>query len=411
MTSATEIATDLVTPLGAYLRLRREGRAAFLLESVERGRLGRNSLVGCGSHLCYLAEAEACGEPVVGYLSYEYASRLEPTVPLPEDSTGLPESRFLVADVLIRFDHALGTAEVIRGDADEVSSLLARPVPRLPQANGRRGFARRTPGRADYEASVRKAQEYIRAGDAFQIVLSQRAERPTSASALDLYRALRRVNPSPYLFLLELDGVALIGSSPETLVKTEGNRASVNPIAGTTKRGPGDAERLLASEKDRAEHVMLVDLGRNDLSRVCLPGTVEVERFLEVERYSHVTHLVSQVAGDLRDGVSPFDLLRACFPAGTVSGAPKVRAMQLISELEGRRRGPYAGAVGYALPDDGALDTCIAIRTIILREGVAHLQAGAGVVADSDPASEHEECLRKLAAMEAAIDLAEAEQR
>jgi len=411
MTSATEIATDLVTPLGAYLRLRREGRAAFLLESVERGRLGRNSLVGCGSHLCYLAEAEACGEPVVGYLSYDYASRLEPTVPLPEDSTGLPESRFLVADVLIRFDHALGTAEVIRGDADEVSSLLARPVPRLPQGNGRRGFARRTPGRADYEASVRKAQEYIRAGDAFQIVLSQRAERPTSASALDLYRALRRVNPSPYLFLLELDGVALIGSSPETLVKTEGNRASVNPIAGTTKRGPGDAERLLASEKDRAEHVMLVDLGRNDLSRVCLPGTVEVERFLEVERYSHVTHLVSQVAGDLRDGVSPFDLLRACFPAGTVSGAPKVRAMQLISELEGRRRGPYAGAVGYALPDDGALDTCIAIRTIILREGVAHLQAGAGVVADSDPASEHEECLRKLAAMEAAIDLAEAEQR
>jgi len=411
MASATEIATDLVTPLGAYLRLRREGRAAFLLESVERGRLGRNSLVGCGSHLCYLAEAEACGEPVVGYLSYDYASRLEPTVPLPEDSTGLPESRFLVADVLIRFDHALGTAEVIRGDADEVSSLLARPVPRLPQGNGRRGFARRTPGRADYEASVRKAQEHIRAGDAFQIVLSQRAERPTSASALDLYRALRRVNPSPYLFLLELDGVALIGSSPETLVKTEGNRASVNPIAGTTKRGPGDAERLLASEKDRAEHVMLVDLGRNDLSRVCLPGTVEVERFLEVERYSHVTHLVSQVAGDLRDGVSPFDLLRACFPAGTVSGAPKVRAMQLISELEGRRRGPYAGAVGYALPDDGTLDTCIAIRTIILREGVAHLQAGAGVVADSDPASEHEECLRKLAAMEAAIDLAEAEQR
>jgi len=411
MASATEIATDLVTPLGAYLRLRREGRAAFLLESVERGRLGRNSLVGCGSHLCYLAEAEACGEPVVGYLSYDYASRLEPTVPLPEDSTGLPESRFLVADVLIRFDHALGTAEVIRGDADEVSSLLARPVPRLPQGNGRRGFARRTPGRADYEASVRKAQEHIRAGDAFQIVLSQRAERPTSASALDLYRALRRVNPSPYLFLLELDGVALIGSSPETLVKTEGNRASVNPIAGTTKRGPGDAERLLASEKDRAEHVMLVDLGRNDLSRVCLPGTVEVERFLEVERYSHVTHLVSQVAGDLRDGVSPFDLLRACFPAGTVSGAPKVRAMQLISELEGRRRGPYAGAVGYALPDDGTLDTCIAIRTITLREGVAHLQAGAGVVADSDPASEHEECLRKLAAMEAAIDLAEAEQR
>jgi anthranilate synthase component 1 len=411
MNIATDIATDLVTPLGAYLRLRREGRAAFLLESVERGRLGRHSLVGCGSHLCYLAEAEACGEPVVGYLAYDHAARLEPTVSLPDESTGLPESRFLVADVLIRFDHVLGTAEVIRGDPEQVSSLLARPVPRLPHANGRRGFARRTPSRVDYESSVLAAKEHIRAGDVFQVVLSQRAERPTSASALDLYRALRRVNPSPYLFLLELDGVALIGSSPETLVKAEQKRASLNPIAGTTERGPGDAERLLTSEKDRAEHVMLVDLGRNDLSRVCVPGTVEVERFLEVERYSHVTHLVSQVGGDLCDGVSPFDLLRACFPAGTVSGAPKVRAMQLISELEGRRRGPYGGAVGYALPDEGTLDTCIAIRTIVLRDGVAHLQAGAGIVADSDPAAEHEECLRKLAGVEAAIDLAEAEQR
>src|SRR2546423_129524 len=311
MTIAPDISTDLVTPLGAYLRLRREGRAAFLLESVERGRLGRHSLVGSGSRLCYLPEAEACGEPVVGYLAYDYAARLEPTVPLPDESTDLPESRFLVADVLIRFDHVLGTAEVIRGDPEAVSALLAQPVPRPPQ---------------------------------------------------------------------------------------------------TTARGEGDAERLLASEKDRAEHVMLVDLGRNDLSRVCLPGTVEVERFLEVERYSHVTHLVSQVAGDLRDGVSSYDLLRACFPAGTVSGAPKVRAMQLISELEGHRRGPYAGAVGYALPD-GTLDTCITIRTIVLRDGVAHLQAGAGIVADSDPAAEHEECLRKLAAVEAAIDLAEAEQR
>jgi anthranilate synthase component 1 len=411
MNIAPNISTDLVTPLGAYVRLRREGRAAFLLESVERGRLGRHSLVGCGSRLCYLAEAEACGEPVVGYLAYDYTARLEPTVPLPADGTGLPESRFLVADVLIRFDHALGTAEVIRGDSNAVSALLAQPVPALPASKAKRGPARRTPDRTDYEISVRAAKEHIRAGDAFQIVLSQRAERPTSASALELYRALRRVNPSPYLFLLELDGLALIGSSPETLVKCEGRRAGVNPIAGTTERGDGDAERLLASEKDRAEHVMLVDLGRNDLSRVCVPGTVEVEKFLEVERYSHVTHLVSQVAGDLRDGVSPFDLLRACFPAGTVSGAPKVRAMQLISELEGRRRGPYAGAVGYALPAEGTLDTCIAIRTIVLEDGVAHLQAGAGIVADSEPTAEHEECLRKLAAVEAAIDLAEAEQR
>jgi anthranilate synthase component 1 len=411
MAIGPDIATDLVTPLGAYVRLRGEGRAAFLLESVERGRLGRHSLVGCGRHLCDLAEAEACGEPVVGYLAYDYAAHLEPTVPLPDDGTGLPESRFVVADVLIRFGHVLGNAEVIRGDPNAVSALLAQPVPALPPSKGRRGLARRTPGRTDYEASVRTAKEHIREGDAFQIVLSQRAERPTSASALELYRALRRVNPSPYLFLLELDDVALIGSSPETLVKCEGGRAGVNPIAGTTERGEGDSERLLTSEKDRAEHVMLVDLGRNDLSRVCVPGTVEVEKFLEVERYSHVTHLVSQVAGELREGVSPFDLLRACFPAGTVSGAPKVRAMQLISQLEGRRRGPYAGAVGYVLLEEGTLDTCIAIRTIVLRDGVAHLQAGAGIVADSEPRAEHEECLRKLAAVEAAIDLAEADQR
>ena len=409
MTIAPDIATDLVTPLGAYLRLRRQGAAAFLLESVERGRLGRHSLVGCGSRLCYLAEAEACGEPVVGYLSYDYAARLEQSVPLPDERTGLPESRFIVADILIRFDHVLGTVEVIRGDPDEVASVLAQPVPPLPPSIGRRGFARRTPARSEYENAVRSAKEHIRAGDVFQVVLSQRVERPTSASALDLYRALRRVNPSPYLFLLELDDMSLIGSSPETLVKCEGRRAGVNPIAGTTERGDGDAERLLASEKDRAEHVMLVDLGRNDLSRVCIPGTVKVEKFLEVERYSHVAHLVSHVAGDLRDGISPFDLLRACFPAGTVSGAPKVRALQLISELEGRRRGPYAGAVGYAFPDERALDTCIAIRTIVLRNGVAHLQAGAGIVADSDPGAEHEECLRKLAGVEAAIDLAESE--
>jgi anthranilate synthase component 1 len=215
------------------------------------------------------------------------------------------------------------------------------------------------------------------------------------------------VNPSPYLFLLELDGISLVGSSPETLVKCEEGRASLNPIAGTTRSGEGDAERLLASEKDRAEHVMLVDLGRNDLSRVCRPGTVRVERFLEPERFSHVTHLVSEVAGELQDGVDPFGLLRACFPAGTVSGAPKVRAMQLISELEGYRRGPYAGAVGYVLPG-GTMDTCIAIRTIVLHDGLALLQAGAGIVADSRPNLEHDECLAKLAALERALDLAEA---
>jgi anthranilate synthase component 1 len=411
MNATTVVSTDLLTPLGAYLRLRHNqggACASFLLESVEHGRLGRHSFVGAGSRLVGFDEVEALEQPVVGYLGYDHAATLEPTVPLPDGSRGLPESRFVVAETLVRFDHGLGMAEVLCGDPAEVTELLGGPQPDpRAGARGRAGSTRRLPSRLDYERSVVTAKEHIRAGDAFQIVVSQRAERPTSATALELYRSLRRVNPSPYLFLLELDGLALVGSSPETLVKLEGRRASLNPIAGTTAPGDGDAARLLASEKDRAEHVMLVDLGRNDLSRVCVPGSVHVERFLEPERFSHVTHLVSEVAGELGDGVSPFGLLRACFPAGTVSGAPKVRAMQIISELEGYRRGPYAGAVGYALPD-GTLDTCIAIRTIVLHDGVALLQAGAGIVADSDPQAEHEECMRKLAALELAIELAEA---
>jgi anthranilate synthase component 1 len=399
--------TDLVTPLGAYLHLRRHARCSVLLESVERGRLGRYSLVGCGDRVVSFEEAETLAEPVVGYLGYDHVAKLEPTVPLPEAGTGLPESRFVVADVLVRFDHVRGDAEIVAGDAAAVATLLESPVPEPPRADGRAGSTVRRPGEDAYRRGVEACREHIRRGDAFQIVLSQRAERPTSASAVSLYRALRRVNPSPYLFLLELDGVSLVGSSPETLVKREGAQASVNPIAGSTAPGAGDDARLLASQKDRAEHVMLVDLGRNDLSRVCVPGSVQVARFLEAERFSHITHLVSEVVGTLRPEVSSFDLLRATFPAGTVSGAPKVRAMQIVSELEGYRRGPYAGAVLYALPD-GPLDACIAIRTIVLHEGRALLQAGAGIVAESDPQAEHEECLRKLAALEAAIDLAEA---
>jgi len=409
MNALTVVSTDLITPLGAYLRLRESGRASFLLESVEKGRLGRHSFIGAGSRLVDFAEAERCGLPVVGYLGYDHAARLEPTVPLPDDGRGLPESRFVVADTLVRFDHGLGMAEVLCGEPGAVADLLAGPQPSTAAAEPRTpaGSTRRLPSRHQYERAVVRAKEHIRAGDAFQIVLSQRAERPTSASALELYRSLRRVNPSPYLFLLELGGLALIGSSPETLVKAEGRRASLNPIAGTTSPGEGDAERLLGSEKDRAEHVMLVDLGRNDLSRVCRAGTVRLARYLEPERFSHVTHLVSEVVGELEQGISHFDLLRACFPAGTVSGAPKVRALQLISELEQYRRGPYAGAVLYALPGE-ALDACIAIRTIVFHEGTALLQAGAGIVADSDPAAEHDECLRKLAALETAIELAEA---
>jgi anthranilate synthase component I len=306
--------------------------------------------------------------------------------------------------VLVRFDHGRGVAEVLLGEAPE----LEGPQPELPTTTTPRGELRRFPERDEHLRRVRQAQRHIREGDVFQVVIAQRAERPTSASAFELYRALRRVNPSPYLFLLELGDLALVGSSPETVVKCEGSRAALNPIAGTIAPGEGDAETLLASEKDRAEHTMLVDLGRNDLSRVCVPGTVGVERLMEPERYSHVTHLVSEVVGELRDDVSPFDLLRACFPAGTVSGAPKVRAMQIISDLERYARGIYAGAVGYVLPAQRAMDTCIAIRTLVLRDGVAYLQAGGGIVADSVPADEHQECLNKLAALEKAIELAEA---
>jgi anthranilate synthase component 1 len=401
------IHTDLLTPLGAYLRLRAGGGASFLLESVDQGRLGRYSLVGCGSRLLDVHEAQRSDEPVVGHVGYDWISELEPTVPLPQTGPDLPVSRFVVADVLLRFDHVRGVSEVLRGDPDRVEALLAANVELPDTSSGHpSGPLRRFPDQATHEAGVRRCQEYIRAGDAFQIVLSQRAERPTSATALEIYRALRRINPSPYMFLLELGEYALVGSSPETHVKLEGARASLNPIAGTTAAGDGDAELLLGSEKERAEHVMLVDLGRNDLSRVCRPGSVHVERFLQVERFSHVTHLVSEVAGELRDDVGAWDLLRATFPAGTVSGAPKVRAMQIISELEGYRRGFYAGIVGYHIPGVG-LDTCIALRTLLLSKGVAYLQAGGGVVADSDPASEHQECLNKLGAVERAVDLAE----
>jgi anthranilate synthase component I len=403
----TTIHTDLLTPLSAYLRLRSHGAGSFLLESVDQGRLGRYSLVGSGSRLIGVHEAEQCTEPVVGHVGYDWVAELEPTVPLPGQGSGLPVSRLVIADRLLRFDHVAGVSEVVRGDPDEMAAVLAEPleVP-SPRSGYPGGPLSRFPDRTTHEAGVVRCKEYIRAGDAFQIVLSQRAERPTSATALAVYRALRRINPSPYMFLLELGDYALIGSSPETHVKLEGSRASLNPIAGTTAAGDGDAELLLASEKDRAEHVMLVDLGRNDLSRVCRPGSVHVERFLHVERFSHVTHLVSEVAGEIRDGFGAWDLLRATFPAGTVSGAPKVRAMQIISELEQYRRGFYAGVVGYHIPG-GTFDTCIALRTVLLHDGVAYLQAGGGLVADSDPAAEHQECLNKLAAVEHAIQLAE----
>jgi anthranilate synthase component 1 len=402
-----EIEADLVTPLSAYLQLRDTGHS-FLLESVEQGRLGRYSFVGAGTRLVGLEEAEvlhAKGAAVIGYLGYDYVAGLEP-VDLVTPGPNVAESAFIVADTLVRFDHPASRAHVLLGRPEAITSSYAPKIHFSDQHDAGDYQTLRTPSREAYEEMVLEAKRHIVAGDVFQIVLSQRAQRATSSSAVDLYRSLRRVNPSPYMFLLELGPLSVIGSSPETLVKRAGARATVNPIAGTAAVGHGDTELLLASDKDRAEHMMLVDLARNDLSRVCLPGTVNVERLLVPERFSHVVHLVSEVTGELRAGVSSFDLLRACVPAGTVSGAPKVRAMQIISELEGYRRGIYGGAVGYALPGD-SFDACIAIRTMVLQDGIAYLQAGAGIVAESDPTAEHNECLAKLGAIEAAIELSE----
>jgi anthranilate synthase component 1 len=296
---------------------------------------------------------------------------------------------------------------------ERVTAALDGAASAPPAAPVPAGPAEAEMTRDGFVAAVLRAKEHIAAGDAFQIVPSQRVRRRTQASPFAIYRALRTVNPSPYMFLLDMGEFQLIGSSPETHVRlgTDGT-CELRPIAGTRPRGVDADEdealaaELMASEKERAEHVMLVDLARNDLGRVCVPGTVRLERYMDVERYSHVMHIVSRVFGRIRDGRDAVDLLRATFPAGTVSGAPKVRAMQIISELEGRRRGAYAGAVGY-LGFGGDMDTCIALRTMVLRDGVAYLQSGGGVVADSDPGEEYQEAMNKVAALAAAIDRAE----
>jgi anthranilate synthase component 1 len=296
---------------------------------------------------------------------------------------------------------------------EHLAQVLSRPPAAAPADPVAAGEVHVETTRERYMAAVDQSREHIAAGDAFQIVPSQRIRRETAASPFAIYRALRAVNPSPYMFLLDNGDHQLVGSSPETHVRLDvDGTCELRPIAGTRPRGASReqddalAEQLLLSEKDRAEHVMLVDLARNDLSRVCTPGTVRVVRSMQVERYSHVMHIVSNVHGQLREDADAAALLRATFPAGTLSGAPKVRAMQIISELEGRRRGVYGGAVGY-LGFGGDMDTCIAIRTIAMRDGTAYLQAGAGIVADSDPAEEHQECVNKLAALGAAIDQAE----
>ncbi|MDQ0842131.1 anthranilate synthase component I [Streptomyces sp. V1I6] len=370
---------------------------------------------------------------MVGYLGYDIVRRLEKIGPGERDDLKLPELTMLLTSDLAVLDHWDGTVLLIanainhndldtgvdEAHADAIARLdamqadLARPLASPPTALPASELPEFSAlwGGPDYQAAVEDVKERIRAGEAFQVVPSQRFETPCTAGALDVYRVLRATNPSPYMYLFRFEGFDVVGSSPEALVKVEDGHAMVHPIAGTRPRGatPQEdndlADELLADPKERAEHLMLVDLGRNDLGRVCEPGSVEVVDFMSIERYSHVMHIVSTVTGKVAEGRTAFDVLTACFPAGTLSGAPKPRAMQIIDELEPSRRGLYGGCVGY-LDFAGDSDTAIAIRTALLRDGTAYVQAGAGVVADSDPVAEDTECRNKAAAVLRAVHTA-----
>ncbi|MGH7234911.1 MAG: anthranilate synthase component I [Nitrospiraceae bacterium] len=369
----------------------------------------------------------------VGYLGYDVVRSFEDIPARRKDELGLPELAFLLTDTLLIFDnvsqkikvvangHVLSgrESEIRRAYADATARIermiarLKRPLHRTPPKQRRKPLTfSANMSRADFEKMVMRTKEYIRAGDVVQAVVSQRWDVRIQTAPLEIYRALRVINPSPYMYYLRVGGVELVGSSPETLVRCEDGRVSVRPIAGTRRRGATEEQdrmlerELLADEKERAEHVMLVDLGRNDVGRVARKGTVRVDGFMQVERYSHVMHLVSQVNGELDPSMNAYDVMRACFPAGTVSGAPKIRAMEIIEELEPTRRGPYAGAVGY-FSFSGNMDTCINIRTIVIKGRQAYIQAGAGIVADSDPEREYEETCNKARAMMKAVEMAE----
>jgi anthranilate synthase component 1 len=367
----------------------------------------------------------------VGYLGYDAVRHYERLPGTPKDDQDLPEALFMVTELVVVFDHLkhklLLIANTRPGAEPEVSyrralALLDRAVERLrgpvPVPPGL-GMLRPRPlevtstmPREQYEAAVAKAQEYIKAGDAFQVVLSQRLQTSVRSRPLDIYRVLRTVNPSPYMFYISFGDLKIIGSSPEMLVRVEDGIAQTRPIAGTRPRGATEAEdaayeqELLTDAKERAEHVMLVDLGRNDLGRACAYGSVEVRNMMHVERYSHVMHIVSDVRGKVAEGKDAFDVLKGCFPAGTLSGAPKVRAMEIIDELEPLRRGVYGGAIGY-FAWGGAMDTCIAIRTMVMKGDKVTIQAGAGIVADSDPAAEYQESLNKARALIRTLEIAE----
>jgi len=468
-----DVIADLETPVTAYLKVAR-GPYSFLLESVEGGeRLARYSFIGTeprtvlrfrgekGERLTGMGElvgpvgpdplplvrdevldGRAYVDPslpplvggAVGYLGYEMVRQWEPRVPsTPGAAVDMPDGVLMLTDTVLAFDHFAHRIRVVThvrpddyGDVDaaydaavacvqNLARRLREPLPPDAAAPARYAPAPVSSNfqRDEYEAAVERCRQYILAGDAIQIVLAQRFARPTAARPFDIYRALRTVAPTPYMYYLHVDDIEIAGASVETLVRVTDGHIYYHPIAGTRRRGHDDAEdlaleaELRADEKERAEHIMLVDLGRNDVGRVAKTGTVRVSDLMNVERYSNVMHLVSTVEGQLDDGLTALDALRSCFPAGTLSGAPKVRAMEILAEMEHGSRGFYAGAAGY-VTYGGDLDTCIAFRTAVVKDGVAYIQAGGGLVADSVPANEYMETVHKSAAVQRAIDLAEA---
>ena len=479
-TVVRELPADLETPVSVYLKLAGKG-PSFLLESVSGGeQLARYSFIGVDPAGAYVIRGSniekhtfCCSDRVVeniilpdgqdpwetvksefaaynsqpqpglprftgglvGYIGYEMMRYFEPKTELSEHPL-FPDAVFLLADIIVAFDHAfgrmllIGNASADQGDRpsreevnyrlDQIEDRLSAPIPEFPDQKGSftsdKSVANRS--RDDFESAVEIAKEHIAAGEIFQVVLSQRYDKKTSAYPFEIYRSLRRLNPSPYMFYFDFNDIAgdqplrLIGASPEVHARLEGRLAAVRPIAGTRNRGSTPAEELalenelLGDPKERAEHVMLVDLARNDLGRICEYGTVKLKEQMVVERYSHVLHIVSHVEGELKPEYNAFDLLKSTFPAGTVSGAPKIRAMQIIDDLEPDPRGPYAGAVGY-FSFDGSMDTCIAIRTIVQRGDTISFQAGAGIVADSVPEFEYKETIKKLRALVASVETVE----
>ena len=459
-----EVLADLETPVSAFLKVKR-GDYSFLLESVEGGeRPGRYSFIGTEPYRVLRSDAGSPTDPLtlieeelrgfrlvpnedlppfhggaVGYLAYETARHFEKLPVAPNDPFGLPEALFQFTDTVLVFDHLKHVIKVVShvrldGDVetayrmaqfriDEIVDRLSSGTPRLPEDGPRRspsaGRIVSNVDREGYLSDVKRIIDYVIAGDVIQCVYSQRFSRETHVHPFNVYRTLRTVNPSPYTYYLEMGDHEIIGTSPELMVRVENGEIAVHPIAGTRHRGATLQEDreieadLRSDEKELAEHIMLLDLGRNDVGRVAVPGSVRVTQKLDVERYSHVMHLVSHVEGELRPEFDAFAAFRATFPAGTVSGAPKIRAMEIIAELEEDLRGPYAGALGY-FGFGGNMETAITIRTIIMRDGVAAVQAGGGIVYDSKPEAEFEETVNKAMALFTALDLAEersAEQR